>query len=287
LGIQTGAARPHPVTASLLGSGSQIIGGINVVAEGGAAIALSQGGAPKRYPHTDPNEDAAGFALGEAGILLTVADGHTGREAAEIAVPEVLRGAEPCLAQRAGESFRDQWPTSARELVAAIQQAILVGVTHGARDSARTTLAIAVVRPAEGLLAYASIGDSHIFSVGESEVVDLAFHPERQKWWLGNPAQEFDAMASNVVIGVEELRDTRAIVLATDGISEPGIGVDHPEFTVAECTTRTESAQLDLRPLELARHVTDAVLAAHRRHRSGDNIAAAVSWLSHSGPSNP
>ena len=57
-----------PTTAVLRGSESQIIGGVSVVSEASAAISLSQGGFKKRYSHTDPNEDAAAFALGEAGV---------------------------------------------------------------------------------------------------------------------------------------------------------------------------------------------------------------------------
>ena len=43
------------------------LGAIDVVAEGSAAIAISLGGAPKRYAHVDPNEDAALLALGAGG----------------------------------------------------------------------------------------------------------------------------------------------------------------------------------------------------------------------------
>ena len=60
------------------------IGAVDTVAEGPAAIAISIGGRKKAYHHRDPNEDAALFAFGEAGILAAVADGHRGFEAAEV-----------------------------------------------------------------------------------------------------------------------------------------------------------------------------------------------------------
>jgi hypothetical protein len=97
--------------------------------------------------------------------------------------------------------------------------------------------------------------------------------------FLGNPADDLAALARCSVVGIEPIANTRAVVLATDGISEPGIGVDVPEFTVSECVAGAERFAPGLRPLELARNVTDATLGAHRRHRAGDNIATAVAWL--------
>ena len=52
-----------------------------------------------------------------------------------------------------------------------------------------------------------------------------------------------------------------------------------PPLTVGECADIAEKAQPVLRPLEFARSVAEAALAAHRSHRSGDNIATAVGWL--------
>jgi hypothetical protein len=69
------------------------------------------------------------------------------------------------------------------------------------------------------------------------------------------------------------------VILATDGISEPGIGVDVPEFSVSECAAGADRFAPELRPLELARNVAEAALAAHRRHRAGDNIATAATCL--------
>ena len=78
-----------PTIAILWGPESEVIGGVSAISEGTAAISLSHGGFKKRYPHTDPNEDAAAFALGEAGVLLAVADGHNGCDAAKSAIDEL------------------------------------------------------------------------------------------------------------------------------------------------------------------------------------------------------
>ena len=267
-----------PRTAALCGSSSQVIGGVSTIAEGSAAIALSQGGAEKRYPHTDPNEDAAGFALGKPGVLLAVADGHSGREAAEVAISELLRRARALFADN-GDMAREQWATTGLEILSAVHAAILAHAARGRRGTARTTLAMALVRPGDDLLAFASAGDSHIFRVGPDEVVDLAHGSEPRRCYLGNPAVDLESLRNGCVIGTETLPGVRAIALATDGISESGIGVDLPEFTIGECAAIAEKAAPDLRPLEFARSVADAALAAHRSHRSGDNIATAVSWL--------
>ncbi|MDX1648907.1 MAG: hypothetical protein R3263_03550, partial [Myxococcota bacterium] len=67
-------------SAILRGRDHHHLGAVDVVSEGPAAAAISMGGAPKSYAHTDPNEDAAAFALGASGRLVAVADGHRGFE---------------------------------------------------------------------------------------------------------------------------------------------------------------------------------------------------------------
>jgi serine/threonine protein phosphatase PrpC len=266
-----------PTIAALWGSESQIIGGVSVIAEGSAAISLSQGGFKKRYPHTDPNEDAAAFAFGEAGVLLAVADGHNGCDAAKSAIDELMLRAGALLTRNG--STDDEWKNDALETIGAIQTALVSRVEQGVRGHSRTTLALALVLPSEGLLAFASVGDSHIFRVCPNEVVDLGAHSEGLRCFLGNPANDLGTLAKKSVIGVESLANTRAVILATDGISEPGIGVDVPEFTVSECAAGADRFAPELRPLELARNVAEAALAAHQRHRAGDNIATAVTCL--------
>jgi serine/threonine protein phosphatase PrpC len=274
-GVDSPAA---PAIAVLRGSASQILGGVSAIAEGEAAIALSQGGFKKRYAHTDPNEDAAAFALGETGVLLAVADGHNGSDAAESALDALMLHAGALLAS-GGQTTEHSWRKTALETIGAIQTALVSRVAQGVRGHTRTTLALALVLPDEDLLAFASLGDSHIFRVCPDEVVDIASHSEGLRHFLGNPADDLASLAQDCVVGVEPIADTKAVILATDGISEPGIGVDVPEFCALECAREAERCTPELRPLDLARKVAEAALAAHRRHRSGDNIAAAVTWL--------
>ncbi len=267
-----------PSIAILRGSEAASVGGVSVISEGCAAIALSRGGYKKRYSHTDPNEDGAAFAIGETGVLLAVADGHNGCDAADATLDELMLRAGTLLA-RGRNTIDESWTRTALETIGAIQTALVSRVAQGVRGHSRTTLALALVLPDEDLLAFASVGDSHIFRLCPKEVVDLGSHSEGRRCFLGNPADDLTALARNSVIGIEPISDTQAVILATDGISEPGIGVDVPEFTVAECAAGVNHFALELRPLELARNVSEAALAAHRRHRAGDNIASAVTWL--------
>jgi len=276
---EAGAEDPAATSIAILrGSESQIIGGVSAVSEGSAAISLSQGGFKKRYSHTDPNEDAAAFALGEAGVLLAVADGHNGCDAAEATLDELMRRADALLTRDASAAD-GWWQEAALETIYEIQTSLVSRVEQGVRGHSRTTLALALVLPDEDRLAFASVGDSHIFRVCPNEVVDLGSHAEGLRCFLGNPADDRASLARCSVVGIEPIANTRAVVLATDGISEPGIGVDVPEFTVSDCVAGIDRFTPELRPLELARNVTDATLAAHQRHRAGDNIATAVTCL--------
>ena len=134
---------------------------------------------------------------------------------------------------------------------------------------------------------WASLGDSHIFHVGRNgEVVDLASDSPADTWFLGHPTLPEDGLRARCLAGVEELGETRAIAAVTDGISERGIGVDVPEHAVADCTerARTTGGSTDLLPLGTARSIVERSLAAHRRHKAGDNVASAVVWLERTSP---
>jgi serine/threonine protein phosphatase PrpC len=248
------------------------------VAEGRAAIALSRGGAPKSYRYRDPNEDAALFVEGEGGILLAVADGHGGCEAAEIAVETLLAGFAPAWTGVAAPGLREDWEKQAISALGAFNAAILERVALGGAASSRTTLALALLRPGDDLLAYLSFGDSHVFQFAAGEVVEIGHERERRSCYLGFASETAESLAEKHVAGVQTLSGTRAVVLVTDGLSEPGIGVAVPEDAVAECAEAAARGRPELLPLAVARGVVERALAEHQRHRSGDNVAAAVAW---------
>jgi serine/threonine protein phosphatase PrpC len=265
-------------SALLRGRDHTQLGVTAAVAEGSAAIAISRGGAPKAYRHRDPNEDVALFAQGEGGMLLVVADGHGGCDAAEIAVEKLLASFAPGWTGLAAPRLREGWSELAAAAFREANAAILERVALGGVATARSTLALALLRPGDDLLAFASLGDSHVFQVMASEVRELGRQRERRNCFLGFASETAESLAGKQAAGVQALSGTRAVVLVTDGLSERGIGVAVPESAVAECVDAAQRDKPELRPLSAARGVVERALAEHRRHRSGDNVAAAVAW---------
>jgi hypothetical protein len=267
-------------TAVLRGQEQTLLGGLSAIAEGDAAIVVSRGGAQKPYPSVDPNEDVAAFARGEGGTLLAVADGHHGREAAEWAVERILEGCAPRWTARDADGLDRDWEEVAADALVDANAAILQHAARGGRAEARTTLALALLRPREDLLAWASVADSSVFRVTASEARALTPLGYLATVFLGDPADTEASLRPCFAKGRESLAGTRAVVLATDGFAERGIGVDAPEATLLAAAERAGRADSAQRALELARGLVEDALSAHRRHRAGDNVATACAWLS-------
>lgn len=265
--------------AVLCGREHTTCGAVAAIAEGRCAIAISCGGARKTYHHKDPNEDAAAFVAGEGGVLLAVADGHGGCDASEIAVERLAERHAPGWTGPEARGIDTLWPTAAREAFADVHEAILQRVARGGTDSSRTTLAFALVRTGDDLLAFASLGDSHAFRVDGVDAVDLARDAGTVPAFLGQPQETKETLWKKCVVGTCGLAPARAVLLVTDGISKRGIGVDAPEAAVLESVARAGRAESHLRPLETARTTVEAALSAHRRNGAGDNVASAVVWL--------
>ena len=261
----------------LLGRDHVELGRIAAIAEGSVAIALSRGGAAKSYHYREPNEDAVGFRRGPGGCVLVATDGHGGTDAAELAVERVLEslGRDWIGSSAPGKD----WDAVARALVGEIHAGVLASVAAGGNAEARSTLAFCVIRPDEGQISWASIGDSHIFRAALHEVIELTADDAEATFYLGSPHHLENAIRAHVRSGQDSLADTRAMILSTDGLSERGIGVDLPEAAVLEAVDRALRLDADLAPLETARHLVELALEAHRRHKAGDNIATAVHWI--------
>ena len=140
----------------------------------------------------------------------------------------------------------------------------------------RTTLALALLRPAEDLLAYASVGDSHVFRVDAERTAELAVARGRPVAFLGFDAETPKSLGGKCVVRTAVLEGAGAVALATDGLSERGIGVDDPASAVADAVRSALSLARDLRPGAAARGIVERALDAQRRHRAGDNVASAV-----------
>jgi serine/threonine protein phosphatase PrpC len=139
-------------------------------------------------------------------------------------------------------------------------------------------LAIALARPREDRLSVAAVGDSHIFRIDAEGATELGWQtlgrenphylgPEEETWHRPNAA-----------LSETPLSGTRCLVLVTDGLSEPGIGVDDPAAVLSAASSEARSVELARRPQWLARRIVELAQESHRRHRSGDNVAAAVLW---------
>ncbi len=267
-------------SAWLRGRDHHELGAIETRAEDIAAVALSMGGAKKAYVHTDPNEDGVLFALGEGGALLAVTDGHGGSDAADTVLAHLLEH-RAARWTAPDTPLRGAWQGEALEALVAMNEAIAKHAADGGRRHSRTTLAVAVVRPSEGFLFFLSIGDSHVYEVRRDEAIDLACErsPSGEGFFLGVAPETESSLREKCVIGAEALAGVRAVVLASDGLSERQVGVDDPDATVATAVRDACEAPPALRALETARGIAQAALDAHRRQPSGDNVATAVLWL--------
>jgi serine/threonine protein phosphatase PrpC len=269
--------------ALLLGRDHLKLGSIGAVSEGPAAIAISKGGAAKAYLHTDPNEDAAAFAIGMAGLFVAVADGHSGAAGAEIALRYLLAH---CATSWTGSDCEPQDEPAWRDAILRAMVGINVEIL---KDAARvgvappgSTLSIAVARPRDNLLIHAAIGDSPLYEVSSrGGLAELGFEAQSdlRTRYLGHQTETEESLRDKCLVGSRPLDDVRAIVVASDGLTERGIGLVDPATAVVQIVKTSADGPADLRPLETARAVVEAALASHRENRAGDNAAAGVLWL--------
>ncbi len=272
-------------SALLRGREHTSLGAVGAIAQGRCAVALSRGGAHKLYAHQEPNEDAVLFARGEGGALIAVADGHHGASGSEQVVEWLRdRRASAWLGAPGPPADEETWRREVLGCLGEMDRDIAAGARKAGLMAAPTTLSLAVARPAEGRCWHASIGDSHVFQVvahpgGASLVTDVSsgrLRPDAVAY-LGGGFESADALSDSTETGIGPLAGLRALVLATDGLSERGIGVIDPSEEVARLADAEHDAELG--PLTLARGLVEVALDAQRHHGSGDNVGVAVIWL--------
>ena len=243
--------------------------------EGPVAAALSRGGAPKPYPHTDPNEDGALCASGANGLLVAVADGHWGHRASELALEHLLA------------TVADDWTEGKARGAAAWRLealAALVGANRtvlaarSAEQRSRTTFALALARLPENLLVSASMGDSHVFRVSDEGPFELVAMRKARAFFLGERLSAA-ALEREARVEVQSLDPCVALVAVTDGLSEEQIGVADPVAAVRDAVVVGRARTADERASAAARALVEAALAAHRKRQAGDNIAVAIAWI--------
>ncbi len=121
--------------------------------EDGGALALSRGAKPKTYAHKDPNEDAALLVRLPVGVLLAVADGFNGFDAAELVIERVRAGAERFLISNGAE-----FCGHVRDLLDDVRTRLPVG------SESRSCLVLAALSGTGCELA--SFGDAFAFRAG-------------------------------------------------------------------------------------------------------------------------
>ncbi|HSJ99487.1 MAG TPA: protein phosphatase 2C domain-containing protein, partial [Myxococcota bacterium] len=228
---------------------------LGAVGEGGGdevAAAITRGGAPKPYQHIDPNEDAALAMRGACGALVAVADGHYGCCGAETALESLLAAAREWLV--GSSRSPDAWYQAALAALIAANDAVLAG--QDARMRARTTLSFALARPEDDLLVHGALGDSHLFVV--DAIVAAEIPRPRKTLFLGAGELAPSAAERHGRIGVQTLDLPRAIVAATDGLSERAIGVADPAGAVHAAVTAAAAEPAGVRAAAAARGIVDA-----------------------------
>ena len=270
-------------TAFLRGRDHQQVGRLELEGVGHAAIALSRGGARKTYSHTDPNEDCVAFALGEGGTLAIAADGHHGELGSEAAVQILLEEfAARWTAPQAPTTDETAWQTLGLDALMAANRAILEIAGRNQLPPAPTTFVAALVRPGEDLMLHLSVGDSHLFAVGPGYATELGGRDSSWKFtpFLGYEEARPELLQQYAKVGVRRLSDLRAVVLATDGLSEPGIGVADPAHAVQGAVGRAAmEAPPDRRAVDTCRSVIEVAMRSHRDQKAGDNMGCSVLWL--------
>jgi hypothetical protein len=263
-------------TGFLRGRDHLQIGGVAALAERRVAIALSRGGAEKTYEHRDPNEDACTFAWSDHAWLVAVADGHWGSGGAELALERLIERHAPRWTSPSAIALADRWFLEAPDVVLDLNRALLAA--GGPEKVGRTTLALALARPRDGWWAALLIGDSHVFTADGVRAIESCPATPEQVRFIGDPTLDRTAIAGAVRCALEP-HAPRAIVLATDGLSEPAIGVAKPARAVAESVAAARAVDADLHPISAARGLAERALAAQRANAAGDNVATACVWL--------
>ena len=209
--------------------------------------------------------------------LVAVADGHWGHGGAELALARLLERHAPRWTSPSPIALADRWSLEASDVALDLNHA-LVAAGDSASTIGRTTLAVALARPREGWWAALLVGDSHLFTADGARASESCRAAPAGVTFIGDAHLDRAAIERGVRCAVER-SGPRAILLATDGLSEEAIGVANPARAVAESVGAARSVGADLRPLAAARGVAERALAAQRANAAGDNVATACVWL--------
>ena len=192
--------------------------------------------------------------------MLAVADGHQGSAAACLAVEHALAHA-PRWLERAPIALDERFRAEAEALVRGIHQQILgssrrVGLAHHAGDRAGAA--------ARGL-ARADLDRRqpalHARRAGTHRLQGALRDPPV---FLGTARLDPAELSRPTFVDVRPLRGEHAVVLASDGFSQPGIGVTDPEATISRAVEEAARAGAGRASLALARGVVERAIEVQR-----------------------
>ena len=235
----------------MFGEDHEVLGEIAVVDLGPAtAIGMSRGKYPKGYRTLDLNEDACTAGSGAAGILLAVADGHWGFDAARAALQSVRDSAPELLdSGRSGGEVVQQALAAASEAV----RHALAGIT-GERAGSRTTLTVALVGASSVVVG----------GFGDSKAARIRRRSSRSLWQPA-PFLGADTNLADRWLSEAPLRKGDWVVVASDGLLD---------FLGSRWPRRLE----DFVGETASKFVVGAIEAAFEGG-AGDHIALAVSQV--------
>ncbi|WP_041258614.1 protein phosphatase 2C domain-containing protein [Pseudofrankia inefficax] len=260
-------------TALLLGPdhpglGEVALGGLSVEGDGAPTMlgaALSAGWRPKAVPAVEPNEDGALLAVGPAGALLAVADGHNGSAASTAALRALAARAPVLLAHRTGDEAELAAAFAAAAHGAVARPPAPGGSEAGAEGEprpARTALSLVVVTAA----AFAAVGygdtTAAVVRRGRLHLLD---EPSE---FLG-PTSPADPLAGHPVTrrrrGPGDL-----LVVVSDGVT------DYLGRAFGAAIEAASRAGADGGQPDAARATARSLIARAGAAGAGDNLTAAV-----------
>jgi serine/threonine protein phosphatase PrpC len=216
------------------------------------AIALTRGRLPKRYAHTDLNEDVVAVRRDDDRTALVVADGHRGHEASHVAVDAVLR-----LVGRPVHPWSRH--DAVRALHAVNEQIHLArAALSGEHRGTRTTLVVGVVAvddDGQRYLTHSSVGDSAVL-VLRGQVVHRISRDRHH--FLGD-AMSAPLVAGAMDYGQTDLEDDDVVIVVSDG---------YTNFAPVEAIASAWDPAPDIMVRRIVEIAGDG--------GAGDNVAAAV-----------
>jgi serine/threonine protein phosphatase PrpC len=249
------------------------------IKESSIAFGISVGVMPKA------NEDCLGISISGEEVLFTIADGHWGKEASELAIDkkmEMIRSApRPAKENETRARLYALFEQINQELFA-------TAMTHPGALAPETTLIVCQLKEirSEKYLYWSSFGDSYLFIFRNNKLTQLN---SLNQYWLGMLSRmseyskakqltlkglfgesRYVGVADGLETGIEKLQPGDLILLGTDGL----IGSDESVPEAVDTTFRKILAAVA--PLE--GKVSDLIKSALDRGET-DNVSCILAQI--------